>query len=153
MVRAVPGTSGVTRGLLSPGSAIARAVGEGPRGRGTGGEGVPREPGNPRGAGPCPRTSGVLATRTYCGEFHLAPRLPAQPVLAGQRADRGAGHWAARGAGVRGGTHRSTYAWPGLVDPGIRGDRPRRAAPHRTRGHRRARVRPGPARWRGTWPG
>ena len=36
--------------------------------------------------------------------------------------------------------------WPGLVDPGIRSHRPRRPAPQRTPGHRRARVRPGPAR-------
>ena len=42
---------------------------------------------------------------------------------------------------------------PGLVVPGIRGDRPRRPAPQPTPGHRRARVRPGPARRRGTWPG
>jgi hypothetical protein len=43
--------------------------------------------------------------------------------------------------------------WPGLVVPGIRGDWPRRSAPQRTRGHRRARVRPGPARRQGTRPG
>ena len=42
---------------------------------------------------------------------------------------------------------------PGLVDPGLRGDRPRRSAPRRTPGHRRARVRPGAARGCGTWPG
>ena len=40
--------------------------------------------------------------------------------------------------------------WPGLVDAGIRGHRPCHPAPRRTRGHRRARVRPRPARWRGT---
>ena len=56
-------------------------------------------------------------------------------------------------AAVRGGTHRGPHPWPGLVDPGVRGDRPRRSAPQRTRGHRRARVRPRPARWRGTRPG
>ena len=48
------------------------------------------------------------------------------------------------------GTHRGPHARPGLVDPGIRGDRLRQPAPQRTPGHRRARVRPGPARWRGT---
>ena len=42
---------------------------------------------------------------------------------------------------------------PGLVDPGLRGDRPGRSAPQRTPGHRGAGVRPGPARWRGTRPG
>jgi hypothetical protein len=45
------------------------------------------------------------------------------------------------------GTHRGLHRWPGLVDPGIRGDRPRRSAPQRSHGHRRARVRPSPARW------
>jgi hypothetical protein len=44
-------------------------------------------------------------------------------------------------------------AWPRLVDPGLRGNRPRHPAPQRTGGHRRARVRPGPARWCGTRPG
>ena len=47
-------------------------------------------------------------------------------------------------AAVRGGTHRGPRPRPGLVDPGIRGDRPRRPAPRRARGHRRARVRPSP---------
>ena len=75
------------------------------------------------------------------------------PVLTGQRADRGARRGAGPAPGVRGGTHRGPYPWPGLVDPGIRGDRPRQPAPQRTRGHRRARVRPGPARRRGTRPG
>ena len=42
---------------------------------------------------------------------------------------------------------------PGLVDPRIRGDRPRQPAPQRTPGHRRARVHPRPSRWRGTRPG
>ena len=56
-------------------------------------------------------------------------------------------------AAVRGGTHRGPHARPGLVDPGLRGDRPRRSAPQRTPGHRGAGVRPGPARWRGTRPG
>ena len=51
MVRAVPGPDGITRGHLPAGSAVARAVGKGPRGRGTGGEGIPRQPGNPRGGG------------------------------------------------------------------------------------------------------
>ena len=36
---------------------------------------------------------------------------------------------------------------------GFEGDRPRRRAPRRTAGHRGARVRPGPARQRGTRPG
>ena len=42
---------------------------------------------------------------------------------------------------------------PGLVDPGLRGDRPRRPAVQRTPGHRRSGVRPRPARQRGTRPG
>ena len=60
MVRPVPGPDGGTRGHLSAGSAAARAVGEGPRGPGAGGEGLPREPGNPAG-GPRPRPHAVLA--------------------------------------------------------------------------------------------
>ena len=71
----------------------------------------------------------------------------------GQRADRGARPGAGPAAAVRGGTHRGPHGRPGLVDPGVRGDRPRRSAPQRTPGHRRARVRPGPARWCGTRPG
>ena len=45
------------------------------------------------------------------------------------------------------------YARPGLVDPGVRGDRPHPSAPQRTPGHRGARVRPRPARWCATRPG
>ena len=56
-------------------------------------------------------------------------------------------------AAVRGGTHRGPHKWPGLVDPGLRGDRPCRSAPQRTPGHRRARVRPRHARRSGTPPG
>jgi hypothetical protein len=52
VVRAVPGWGGVTRGHLPPGSAVARAVGEGPPGRRTGGEGIPREPGTRAAPGP-----------------------------------------------------------------------------------------------------
>ena len=91
------------------------------------------------------RRPGRLAAGTQEAAHH--------PVLTGQRADRGARPGAGRRAAVRGGTHRGPHAWPGLVDPGIRGDRPRRPAPQRTPGHRRARVRPRPARWRGTRPG
>ena len=76
-----------------------------------------------------------------------------QPVLRGQRAGRGTRPRAGTGAAVRGGTHRGPHPWSGLVDPGLRGDRPRRSAPQRTGGHRRAGVRPGPARWCGTRPG
>ena len=43
--------------------------------------------------------------------------------------------------------------WPGLVDPGVRGDRPRRSAPQHAGGHRRARVHGSPARRCGTRPG
>src|ERR1039457_1184676 len=64
--------------------------------------------------------------------------------------DRGARPGAGPAAGVRGGTHRDPHLWPGLVVPRLRGDRPRRPAPQRTAGHRRARVRPGPARGHGT---
>ena len=102
MVRAVPGHEAVTPGQLPAGSAVARAVGEGPRGPGTGREGIPREPGNPGGAGPGPRPHGVLAEVV----LSLQPARPGQrrpgrleagtqdaahqPVLTGQRADRGA---------------------------------------------------------------
>src|SRR5262245_29678467 len=57
MVRAVPGRDRITRGHLPAGSAVARAVGEGPRGRSAGGEGVPREPGDAGGGGPRPPPS------------------------------------------------------------------------------------------------
>ena len=60
LVRPVPGQDGVTAGHLSPGSAAARAVGEGPWGA-PGGEGLPRGPGNPGGDRPRPRAPGVLA--------------------------------------------------------------------------------------------
>ena len=49
-----------------------------------------------------------------------------QPVLTGQRAGRGARPGAGPGAGMRSGTHRSPHRRPGLVDAGVRGDRPRR---------------------------
>ena len=42
-----------------------------------------------------------------------------QPVLSGQRADRGARPGAGPAAAVRGGTHRGPHRWPGLVDPGF----------------------------------
>ena len=102
MVRAVPGPDGVTRGHLPAGSAVARAVGQGPRGRGAGGKGVPRQPGNPRGGRPRPRTDGVLAevvlslppappAQRCGGRLAAGPQeAPDQPVLAGQRAHRGA---------------------------------------------------------------
>ncbi len=74
-------------------------------------------------------------------------RISRFPLASGQiRARRGAGPAAA----VRGGTDRGPHKWPGLVDPGVRGDRPRRSAAQRTPGHRRARVRPRSARWGGT---
>ena len=76
-----------------------------------------------------------------------------QPVLTVQRADHGTRPGTGPGAAVRGGTHRDPHPWPGLVDPGIRGERPRRSAPQRTRGRRGARVRPGPAKSFETGPG
>src|SRR5262249_987478 len=75
-----------------------------------------------------------------------------QPVPTGQRADCGAHLGAGPGAAVRVGTHRGPRPRPGLVDRGLRGDRPHRSAPARTRGHRRACVRPGVARWCETRP-
>ena len=93
-----PASRGITRGHLSAGSAVFRAVGEGPRGRGAGGEGLPRQPGNPRGTRPRPRTPGVLAEVVLSGQpAHARQRRPAQlaagaqaaadqPVRAGQRA-------------------------------------------------------------------
>ena len=53
----------------------APTVGKGPRGRGTGGEGVPRQPGNPRSAGTRLRTHAVLAEVV----------LSVQPARSGQR--------------------------------------------------------------------
>ena len=101
MVRAVPGPDRGPRGHLPAGSAVARAVGEGPRGRGAGGEDVPRQPREssrwpaaPAGAwspgrsGPSPsaRPARTAATRP-AGD---GPQEAAhQPVLRGQRADRG----------------------------------------------------------------
>ena len=78
-----------------------------------------------------------------------------RPVLKGRRISQfslTSGQIAARGprlihgAPVRGRTHRSPHPRPALVDPGIRGDRARRSAAQRTRGHRRGRVRPRLAR-------
>ena len=49
-------------------------------------------------------------------------------VLTGQRTDRGARHRAGPAAAVRGRTHHGPREQPALVDPGLRGDRPRRPA-------------------------
>ena len=75
-----------------------------------------------------------------------------RPLLTGQRAGHGTRPGAGPAAAVRGGTHRGPHERPALVDPGIRGDRLRQPAAQRTRGHRRARIRPSPARWGGTRP-
>ena len=83
MVRAVPGPDGVPRGHLPAGSAVARAVGEGPRGRGTGGEGIPRQPGNPEGAGPG-RARGRLESWQKWS-FPCSPLRPASTDPAGWR--------------------------------------------------------------------
>ena len=48
-VRPVPGSGGVTRGYPPNGSAVGGLSGEGPRGRSTGGEGIPLRPGDPGG--------------------------------------------------------------------------------------------------------
>jgi hypothetical protein len=129
-----------------------------PRGRGAGGEGLPRQPGSPQAGRARPRTPGVLAEVV----LPLQPAQPRQrqparldagtqtaahqPVLTGQRADRGTRRGAGPAAAVRGGTHRSPHERPALVDPGLRGDRPRASTPQRTPGRRSARVRPSPAR-------
>ena len=135
------------------------------RWRGTGGQGLPREPGNPAGGGQRPRAPGVLAevvlplwgaqpAQRRGGQLEAGTHEAVhQPVPAGQRADRGARREAGPGTAVRGGTHQGPHGWPGLVDPGVRGDRPPRSAAQLSRGHRRARVRPGPARWCETRPG
>src|SRR5450755_1494238 len=132
MVRTLPGRDGVARGHLSPGSAVARAVGEDPREPGAGGQGVPRQPGNPRGARPCPRTHGVLAEMVLSLQpAQPEPRRPGrledsaqeaahQPVLAGKRAAPGARPEARPAAGVQRGTHRGPREWPGLVVPRLR---------------------------------
>jgi len=49
-------------------------------------------------------------------------------------------------------THQGPHPWSRLVDAGVRGGWPRRSAPQRTPGHRRARARPGPAVWCATRP-
>src|SRR6476469_9017043 len=102
MVWAVPGRDRVPRVHLPAGSAVARAVGEGPGGRGAGGEGVPREPGDAGGGGPRPRADGVLAevvvslvptqpAQCRPGRLAASPQEPAdQPVLIGQGAAGGA---------------------------------------------------------------
>jgi len=77
-------------------------------------------------------------------------------IFPGQLEDAVAGWFAGFPAAVE--SREDTYlldphARPGLVDPGLRGDRPSRSAPQRIAGHRGARVRPAPARWRGTRPG
>ena len=91
-----------------PGSAVARAVGEGPRRRGTGGEGVPREPGNPGSGRTRSRTHGVVAEVVLSlqpappgqrrpGRLETGTQAAAnQPVLTGLRAD------AARAPGLGG---------------------------------------------------
>ncbi len=86
--------------------------------------------------------------------YLLDPQLPglSVKVRGGGALEVSTRTGAGRRAGVRGGTHRGPHPWPGLVDAGIRGDGPRQPAPQRTRGHRRARVRPGPARRYGTRP-
>src|SRR5215468_5943967 len=61
LVRAFPGRDNGAGGRLSAGSAPARAFGEGARGAGAGGEGVPGEPWALGGGGVCPRPPGVLA--------------------------------------------------------------------------------------------
>jgi hypothetical protein len=52
MVRAVPGRDGVTPRHLPDAPDIARTLGEGPRRRGAGGEGLLRQPRDPGGTGP-----------------------------------------------------------------------------------------------------
>jgi hypothetical protein len=64
------------------------------------------------------------------GRLAAGPQEAAdQPVLPGRRAGRGTRPGAGRRAVLRGGTHRGPHPRPGLVDPGLRGDRPRRPAP------------------------
>jgi hypothetical protein len=99
-VRAVPGLDGVTRGRLPAGSAVARAVGEGPRG-------------------------GALKVKAYRGSAWSPGRSGPFPS-AGQRTNRGTRPRAGPAAAVRGGTHLGPHERPALVDPGLRGDRPRR---------------------------
>ena len=59
-------------------------------------------------------------------------RITRFSLASGFPPDRGARPGAGRRAAVRGRTHRGSHARPGLVDPGIRGDRPRQPAPKRT---------------------
>ena len=160
MVPGIPAGNGVARGRLPPRSRPGRAVGEGSRGPGAGRQDVPRKPGDPRPSWPRPRPHAVLAEvvlpvqpappghrrpgRLEAGAQAAAGHL----VLAVRRADRaGSGcPWAGRPGGpVRGRAHRAPRGAPGLVVPGPGGDRARRSAPPRARGHRRARLQPGAA--------
>ena len=123
MVRAVPGCRGIPRGHLSAGSAVFRAVGEGPRGQGIGGEGLPRQPREPRGTRPRPRPPGVLAEVVLSGQpVPPRQRRPArlaagaqaaadQPVPAGQRARPRYPPWGRAGSrGARSNSPRSAPA-------------------------------------------
>ena len=104
MVRAVPGRGTEDPpGHLPAESAVARAVGEGPRRWGTGGEGIPRQP---RGSWRCRAGHAAAWRRGRSGRFPSARSAPGQrrpgrldagtqkaayqPVPAGQRVDRGA---------------------------------------------------------------
>lgn len=121
MVQPIPGNDRVTPGHVPAGSVAARAVGEGPRGRGTGGEGLPRQPGDPPGARPRSRTPESLAEvvlslqpappgQRRSGRLAAGPQEAAnQPVLTGQRAGRGTRPGARRRAAVRSGIHRVVH--------------------------------------------
>jgi hypothetical protein len=78
MIRAVPGRDGVARGRLAAGSAVARAVGEGPRGGALEVTAYRASPGDPGGAGPRPRAHGVLAEVVL--SLQLAPPRQRRPA-------------------------------------------------------------------------
>ena len=122
-----PAVAGITRGHLPPGSAVARAVGKGPRGRGTGGEGIPRQPGNPRGGRPRPGADGVLA------EVVLFPSAP-PPA---QRSPRPAGYrWGGGASPVLAGHPGRSWRppWGRARSRGARWNSPRSASAARTGG-------------------
>ena len=91
----------------------------------------------PRWEPPTPVTRRVGGRGCARGGGSAGSPWPADKIAAARRA-------AGRGAGVRGGTHRDPHGRPGLVDPGLRGDRPRRPAPQRTPGHRSRSCSPRP---------
>ena len=112
--------------LLDP--QLPRDVGEDPRGRGAGGEGVSRQPGDPRGGGPRPRTPGVLAEVVLSRSARAARTAATRP--AGGRSARGGGSAGSQGPAGR--SWRAPRGW--AASRGARWNSPRSARLARTGG-------------------